>query len=126
MHYRFLMFDPVVVGLPADAAFTTVVRTAVAQWFVFIAPWILAAVLAGPLYGMLGAWWRRSKPLAAGLAVALPFIAEPALWTLRAGYRGPWFLWAVEVGVGLAVTVGVVRVGRGSFGPIGAAREPSR
>jgi hypothetical protein len=66
--------------------------------------WFAVALLGGAVYGALGWMWRRSRWLPAGLAVAAGFLAEPVLWPLYNGfYKGPWFLWAVEVGAGFVV-----------------------
>ena len=75
--------------------------------------WFAAALVAGALYGALGQLWRRTRSLAAGLAVAAGFFAEPALWPLYNGfYKGPWFLWAAEIVVGFAVFAGFTIVSR--------------
>lgn len=77
--------------------------------------WFAAALLAGALYGAIGQLWRRTRSLAAGLVVAVGFLAEPALWPLYNGfYKGPWFLWAAEIAVGIAVAVGFAAVSRRS------------
>jgi uncharacterized protein DUF6518 len=74
------------------------------DWLRFSEQWLVAAVLGGAVYGALGNHWRRSHVLVAGLAVALPFAAEPVLWPLYDGrYRGPWFVWAGEAAAGLAL-----------------------
>lgn len=79
--------------------------------------WVLAGVIGGALYRTLGHFWRRSRVLAAGLAVAAPFIAEPGLWPLRNGYyQGPWFLWTAEIVVGLAVAWRVLMLWRQQLG----------
>lgn len=85
---------------------------AFADWLRFCEQWLVAAVVGGAAYGALGWAWRRRHVLLAGLAVALPFIAEPLLWPLYDGhYRGPWFLWAAEVAVGAALATGIRRRG---------------
>jgi hypothetical protein len=90
--------------LPSSTPLASVALTSLARWVEFIAPWVLAAIVGGAVYGSLGHLWRRSRLLAAGLAMAAPFIVEPALWPLRNRYyQGPWFLWVSEVAVGLAV-----------------------
>lgn len=69
--------------------------------------WFAAAFLAGSLYGALGQLWRRTRSLAAGLALAGGFLAEPALWPLYNGfYKGPWSLWAAEIAVAIIVAGG--------------------
>lgn len=110
-YIRFLTLDPLKLGLPPATPLTTVATTSLRHWLFFIALWLAAGAVGGAVYGALGSSWRRSKPLAAGLAVALPFVAEPGLWPLRNGYyQGPWFIWAVEVAVGLAVALCVVGI----------------
>jgi len=106
---RFLRFDPMVLGLPAATPFFTIATTLLRSWLAFIAPWIAAALAGGAAYGLLGNWWGKRKSIAAGLAVALPFLAEPMLWPLKNGYyKGPWFIWAAEVVVGLSIAFGVL------------------
>jgi hypothetical protein len=64
------------------------------------------------MYGLLGAWWGRSRPLLAGAALAAPFFAESWTWPIYNGYyQGPLDVWVVEVIVGLMVLtwVGLVR-----------------
>jgi hypothetical protein len=107
---RFLTFDATRWGLPLSASFADRVSVGFTHWFAFIAPWLLATLLGGGLYGVLGRWWRRSRSTAAGVGLALPFLAEPGLWPLRNGYyQGPWFLWATEVAVGVAVAGVILR-----------------
>jgi hypothetical protein len=97
-------------GLPPVTPFFTIATTSLHSWFAFVAPWIAAAVIGGATYGLLGSWWRRRRSAAAGLAVALPFLAEPVLWPLYNGhYKGPWFIWAAEFAVGLSIALGIVR-----------------
>jgi hypothetical protein len=107
---RFLTFDAMRLGLPLSSSLADRVSVGFTHWFNFIAPWLLAVLLGGGLYGVLGSWWRRSRSTAAGVALALPFLAEPGLWPLRNGYyQGPWFLWAVELAVGIVVAGVMVR-----------------
>ncbi len=81
------------------------------QWLHFVAPWILIAIVTGAAYGLLGHWWGRRRSLVAGALVALPFIAEPWLWRIRTGYyQDPLILWIVEVAVGVALLVWVIRI----------------
>jgi hypothetical protein len=106
---RALTFDPMRLGLPPVTPFFTIANTSLRSWLAFVAPWIAAAVAGGATYGLLGNWWKRRRSIAAGLAVALPFLAEPVLWPLKNGYyKGPWFIWAAEVVVGLSIAFGVV------------------
>lgn len=105
-----LTLDPLELGLPASTSMLTIATTSFGRWLNYIAYWLLAAVLGGAIYGALGFWWRRSRLLVAGLALAAPFLVEPVLWPLRNGYyQGPWPLWAVEVVVGLLIVGGIMR-----------------
>src|SRR5439155_16237191 len=83
---RFVSLDPMRWGLPRSASWITVLTTSLGHWAVFIAPWVLVALLSGLLYGALGAWWGRSRSIVPGLALGLPFLVEPILWPLRNGY----------------------------------------
>ena len=112
-YLSFLTLDPVELGLSASTPLPTVAPTSLVRWLDFVAYWVLAGVIGGAVYGTLGRFWRRSRLLAAGLAVAAPFIAEPGLWPLRNGYyQGPWFLWAAQMVVGLAVAWRVLMLWR--------------
>jgi hypothetical protein len=103
---RFLVLPRESFGLPRTAPSATYVRTSLVHWLHFIAPWSAAALAAGLVYGLLGFAWRRFGGRAVGLALALPFLAEPGLWPLRNGYyQGPWTLWASEVAIGIGVAV---------------------
>jgi hypothetical protein len=107
---RSLTFDTTRWGLPPSSSLVDRVSVGFTHWLAFIAPWLVAALLGGALYGVLGSWWRRSRSTAAGVALALPFLAEPGLWPLTNGYyQGPWFLWAVEFALGVAVAGVMVR-----------------
>lgn len=111
---EFLTFSPRNLGLPDGTPMSSVVAIAVERHLVFMAPWLVAAVAGGLVYGLLGWWWHTTRPLAAAVALGLPFIAEPALWPLQYGvYRGPWPVWALEVTAGLAlIALMAIRRGR--------------
>jgi hypothetical protein len=75
----------------------------------FIASWLLAGALSGGVYGLFGEAWGRSRALLDGLALALPFIVEPWVWSLGFGYRqGPMAYWYLETAVGVALFAWVV------------------
>lgn len=81
------------------------------HWMHFVAPWVLAAIVTGAAYGLLGYWWGRHRSIVAGALVALPFIAEPWLWRIYLGFfKDPLILWVAEVAVGVALLVWVIRV----------------
>lgn len=115
---HFLFLGPSAVGLPAGTEVSRYAERALAGWLHFISPWLVAAVIAGLTYGLLGNWWRRSSATAVALAVGLPFLAEPVLWNVRVGglQQQPWVVWGLEASVGLLI-VGVPsrrrRVARG-------------
>jgi hypothetical protein len=121
---KFLMFDPAAFDLPRSTDITTIVVTSAGHWLEFIGPWVFLAVAAGLLYGTLGAWWGRSRRLVAGVAVAMPFIAEPLLWPIYNGfYKGPLVVWVAEVAVGLLLLAWIVsawRHGRSEHSPSSA------
>jgi len=105
---NFLTLDPRQLGLPASAPLTMLLWTTVSRWILFAAPWLLLAVAAGTLYGLIGAWWGRSRARLAGAALAAPFFAEPWIWPVYTGYyQGPLGVWVCEIIVGLAVLVWV-------------------
>ena len=54
------------------APLTMLVWTMVSRWILFAAPWLLLAGAAGTLYGLIGAWWGRSRARLAGAALAAP------------------------------------------------------
>jgi len=111
---EFLDFSRSSLGLPDGTPMSSVVAITVERQIVFMAPWLAAAVGGGLVYGLLGWWWRTARPLAAAVALGLPFITEPALWPLQYGvYRGPWPVWALEVAAGLAlIALMAIRRGR--------------
>ncbi len=111
-------------GLPAGTSTLSATATDAERWLMFISPWLVAAVLGGVVHGLLGWWWHTSRPLAAAVALGLPFVAEPALWPLQNGsYKGPWPLWALEVAAGLAL-IGLMALRRRS--PSSTAAEDRR
>ena len=60
----------------------------------------------------------------AGVAIALPFIVEPAAWRVYVGFgQGPFVVWLAEVAVGIAI-LGWVIGGRWPLGDGG--RRPTR
>jgi hypothetical protein len=106
----FLFLGPTALGLPPDTALANYAAPALLQWLRFIAFWLLMALASGSAYGLLGRWWQRSAPIAGALAVGLPFVVEPALWTARRGHlQSPWALWAAEILVGLVLTFVLLR-----------------
>ncbi len=112
--------DPRRLGFVDSTDALTLVGPAVSQWLWFIAPWVVVAVGAGVVYGLLGRWWGESRSIVAGVAIALPFIVEPAAWRVYVGVgQGPLVLWLAEVAVGIAILGWVIAArSRG--------RDPSR
>jgi Family of unknown function (DUF6518) len=53
----------------------------------FATHWFLWGLLSGPVFGVVGAGWRRRGFSYAGIAVTALLVAEPVFWTLarRAG-----------------------------------------
>jgi hypothetical protein len=79
----------------------------------FVASWLLAGALTGLVYGLFGDAWGRSRALLDGLALAVPFVVEPWVWSLGLGYaQGPVPWWYVETAFGLALLVWVVLASR--------------
>jgi hypothetical protein len=105
---HFLFLGPSAQGLPEGTALAQYAAPALWGWLRFTAPWLAAATGAGAVYAALGQWWRRSRAAAGGVAVGLPFVAEPGMWTLRLQHV-PWPVWTVEVLFGLAVTLVLLR-----------------
>jgi hypothetical protein len=96
--------DPRRLGFVDSTDAVTLVGTAVGQWLWFIAPWVAVAIGAGIVYGLLGRWWGQSRSIVAGVALALPFIVEPAAWRVYVGFgQSPLVLWLVEVAVGITI-----------------------
>jgi hypothetical protein len=80
------------------------IETAVANWLSFAGPWLVLAIGAGVVYGVLGRWWGQSRSIVAGVAIALPFFVEPFTWRVYDGFlKGPLAVWAVEIAAGIAV-----------------------
>jgi DNA-binding beta-propeller fold protein YncE len=80
-------------------------------------PWLLGAVVGGPVYGLLGYRWRVTGSWPPALAVTAPVMLEPALrWGLSSRGILIWepyapVAWAEAV-AGLALTVAAITVGR--------------
>ena len=81
--------------------------------FAFIASWLLVGALAGLVYGLFGQAWGQSRALLDGLALAVPFVLEPWVWSLGLGYaQGPVPCWFLETAVGVALLIWVVLASR--------------
>jgi hypothetical protein len=80
-------------------------ETAVAGWLRSAGPWLVLAIGAGIAYGLLGRWWGQSRSIVAGVAIALPFFAEPVWWRVFEGYplEGSLVLWLLEIAVGITL-----------------------
>ena len=107
--YLSALVDPVVdpwahFGLPYPGLLTRL-GTGLSDWLSCISPWAIPAIAAGVVYGMLGRWWGRSRPIAAGIALAVPFFVEPVWWRAFEGYplEGSLVVWVVEIAVGIAL-----------------------
>jgi len=88
----------------------------------FVAGWIVAGALAGRLYGRFGFTWARLRTLWDGLALAVPFICEPLVWSWGLGYsQGRLPIWYAELAAGLALLVWVVVASRRR--PLGKSAE---
>jgi hypothetical protein len=115
--------DPRRLGFFGSTDALTLVATAVSQWLWFIGPWMVVAIGAGVVYGLLGRWWRESRSIVAGVALALPFVVEPVAWRVYVGFaQGPMALWLVEVAVGLTILAWVI-AGRRALGNSGSFRR---
>jgi hypothetical protein len=89
------------------------IETAVANWLSLAAPWLVLAVGAGVVYGVLGRWWGQSRSIVAGVAIALPFFVEPFAWRVYDGFlKGPLVVWFVEIAVGVTLLGWVLLVRR--------------
>jgi hypothetical protein len=117
------LVDPRRLGFVHSTDALTLIGTAVSGWLWFIAPWLAVAIGAGVVYGLLGRWWGESRSIVAGVAIALPFIVEPAAWRVYVGFgQGPLVLWLVEVAVGLAL-LGWVLAARWQLRDSGSLRK---
>jgi hypothetical protein len=110
---RFLFIDTHPLPGPLSQSTPLLIRieTNLSGWLHFVFPWVLIAILAGVAYGLLGYRWGRRRSIVAGALVALPFIAEPWLWRVYAGYvQDPLILWIAEGAVGVALLMWAIRV----------------
>jgi len=80
--------DPDRLGLSPATPLAARLAADLGNWLSFAAPWLLAALLAGALFGCLGACWGRSRTPLAGLLLAGAFVFEFAAWYLYNG--GLW------------------------------------
>lgn len=68
------------------------------------ARWFVLGLASGPVFGLLGHFWRRTRSRWAALAVATPFLVEPAAWVRHRGHLpGPNAAWQAEVVLGVAL-----------------------
>ncbi len=64
--------------------------------------WFALGLVSGPVFGLLGQYWRRTWSRWAAFAVAGPFCLEPAVWVWHRGHLpGPNTVWHVEVMLGV-------------------------
>jgi hypothetical protein len=66
------------------------------------------ALLSGPVFGGLGAWWTKTRSLLIPLGVATLFMLEPVAAVCTRSSGSP-AVWAGEVAVGIAAVFLVVR-----------------
>lgn len=102
-------------------------------------PWLVGAMVSGPVYGLLGYEWRVTRSWWLALAATAPVMVEPALrWRLSSWGILIWepyapVAWA-EALAGLALTVAAITVGPrgviherpGAKPPVGWARRLAR
>ena len=91
-------------GPPPYPGLLTLIETGLSHWLWAIPSWVVLAIGAGFVYGLLGRWWGQSRSILAGVAIALPFIVEPVAWRVYDGFgRGPFVVWFVEIAVGITL-----------------------
>jgi hypothetical protein len=71
-------------------------------------PWLVAALLAGPIYGLLGQRWLSTRSLLSGLLAAAPLLLEPVTRVLHLEWGQPTGYFA-ELGAGV-IAAGYVAV----------------
>jgi hypothetical protein len=86
---------------------SAVASTTASQWM-----WFTGGLLSGPVYGLLGYYWRARKSWAAALLATAPLVLEPgARWLADHFGVLSWWSFApavyAEVAVGLALSVAV-------------------
>ena len=93
-------------------------------------PWLLGAMVSGPVYGLLGYRWRVTRSWWLALAATAPVMLEPALrWRLSSWGMLIWAPYApvawAEALAGLALTVAAITVGsRGGIHERPGAKPP--
>jgi DNA-binding beta-propeller fold protein YncE len=93
-------------------------------------PWLLGAMVSGPVYGLLGYRWRVTRSWWLALAATAPVMFEPALrWRLSSWGILIWEPYApaawAEALAGLALTVAAITVGpRGEIHERSGAKPP--
>jgi hypothetical protein len=107
-YWNFLFLGPVALGMPASTPLPAWIFRSFIAWVTFIGPWAAIAIGSGAIYGVLGRWWRRSGTTAATIAVALPFLAEPPLWTFQ-GDQVPLLFWIAETIAGIVIGAFLIR-----------------
>ena len=109
--------DPNRLGLPPRTPLAERLVADLGGWVSFAAPWLLAGVLAGAVFGALGAYWGKSRTPAAGVLLAAAFIFESAAWHLyNRALWPPYPIWFAEIFFGtllLALVLAAARRRRG-------------
>ncbi len=105
---QFLLLDIDQGRSPGATHTGSALTSGLSRWITFITPWLVVAVIAGGVFGAVGAWWRRSGSRLAVAAVSVPFVVEPALWTL-VGAQVPPLMWAGELLVGVVIAALLLR-----------------
>ena len=105
--------------LPPGAPFSQRVVDPFMDWLSLMAPWLAVALVFGTAFGLLGARWGASRWFVAGVLLALAFILEPVGWLVVHGsVWPPYALWLIEVCLGVALLVWVVRLRRRRTGAL--------
>jgi hypothetical protein len=99
------------IGVDRDTPRGALVRTSVTHWLNANTHWLLIAMLAGVVFGVLGHLWARRQSRWAGAVMGLAIAAEPLYWRFIAHdyWPRPIWIWPVEVAVGVLLAVQLTR-----------------
>ena len=67
--------------------------------------WVVAGLVTGPLYGLLGQRWRVRRSWISAVLVTGALLLEPVARDAVGQLASPGMVWTVEVAVGVAAAV---------------------
>jgi hypothetical protein len=99
------------IGVDRDTPHGELVRTSLRHWLDVNTHWLVIAVIAGVVFGLLGHLWAHRGWPWTGAAMGLAIAAEPLYWRFVADdyWPRPVWIWPVEAVVGVLLAVQLKR-----------------